>query len=128
MELRDSEAGKQFLQFFEFWFTTADTLRDASRLDSQADLSPADAMRRALPIAEGQFGMLTCDWIGQMLAVATQHWEHGEQMAGGLTYIEHRAMEEALARKIAELQTSAASLPVEDSNTVDATPLGDSDG
>jgi hypothetical protein len=127
MELRQTEPGQKFLQFLEFWFSTADGLLDAERLDSPTRLTAAAAMRRALPIAEGQFGMLTMDWIGQMVCVAVQHWVHGEVLAAELTYIEHRAMEEALARKIQELQASAANLPVEDSH-VNSTPLGDSDG
>ena len=69
------------------------------------------AMRKALDLAETEFGFLDTDTIGAMLVVASMHWIHGPAMVEGLTFIEARVMHQALARKIADLQNEAASTP-----------------
>ena len=97
----DGEAGERFLEYFEFWFSTADTLIDRDGLSSVA------AMRKALDRAEAELGFLTVDLIGQLLTLAMVHWEPSAAMMVGMTNIEHRVLETALARKIVSLQQEA---------------------
>jgi hypothetical protein len=111
-ELRADETGRKFLTFFEFWFEAADRMMDQERFaednrQPSTGITPVSAMRTGLRLAESEMGFLTIDWIGQMLAVAAQHWAHGQQMTDRLTMIEHRVMEEALARKIMQLAEAA---------------------
>lgn len=98
----DGELGERFLAYFELWFSTADTLMD------EDGLNPADAMRKALDIAEADLGFLSVDLVGQMLVLALAHWKPGAVMMVGMTNIEHRVLETALARKVLSLQESAA--------------------
>jgi hypothetical protein len=100
----DGEPGERFLAFFEFWFDAAETIL-GSELLGAAPI--ATAVRKALDVAEKELGFLTVDLIGQMLTVAVMHWHLGHELASQLTSIEARVMEEALARKIADLQESA---------------------
>jgi len=112
-ELRNDETGTTFLAFFEFWFDAADTLMwegtggQPIGSDPVSNMSAVEAMRMALEMAEGELGFLNVDWIGQMLCVASMHWEHGEEMSKEMTLIEQRVMEEALARKLKQLQEQA---------------------
>ena len=64
-------------------------------------------MRKALDRAEAELGFLTVDLIGQLLTLAMVHWEFGAAMMVGMTNIEHRVLETALARKIVSLQREA---------------------
>ena len=98
----DGEMGQKFLTYFDFWFTTADTM-----MGENLDLLAPDAMRDALKVAEIELGFLDVMTLGQMLTLAMVHWEHGEIMSEGLTVIEHRVLEQALGAKIAELQKQA---------------------
>jgi len=115
----DGEAGVRFLTFFTFWFDTAETLLwegtggQSIGADPVPNMAIMDAVRMALQMAEQQYGFLSVDLIGQMLCVASMHWEQGKEMTQNLTFIEHRVMEEALARKIAALQ-NAAKVPMEE--------------
>lgn len=97
----DGEAGENFLRYFDFWFTTADTMLAEERL------TPVEAMRRSLDLAEAALGFLTVDLLGQMLTLAMVHWEHGSAMLAAMTNIEHRVLETALARKVVSLQQEA---------------------
>lgn len=118
--LQSDEVGTKFLKFYRFWFDAAETMLDErqARADWEDDnrqpsttvaLTPVEAMRRALMLAEEELGFITVDWVGQMLCVASMHWEHGKLMAEGMTPIEVRVMETSLAAKIAQLQEEAAS-------------------
>ena len=102
----DGEAGQRFLEFFTFWFDAAEKMLDEEK-DRIYPKSVIEHVRAALELAEAQFGYLSCDLLGAMLTVASMHWACGAEMAEGLTSIERRVMEEALARKIAALQQSA---------------------
>ena len=107
----DGEAGQRFLDFFTFWFDTAGVLLTEGRggfRDDSTNMPVIEAVRMALEMAEQQFGFLSVELIGQMLTVATMHWEYGAAMAEQLTFIERRVMQQALADKIADLQNSAA--------------------
>ena len=116
----DGEAGQNFLTFFTFWFDAAEKMMTKTEVVNPDDLdtdfggevfykySPTKSVRKALELAEHEFGFLSVDLIGQMLTVASMHWAHGDQMMTGLTFIERRVVEEALARKIADLQNQAA--------------------
>lgn len=105
--LRAEETGARFLDFFTFWFDAAETLLDEGYHGEFGERGPVIAMREALELAEQELGFITIDWIGQMLCVASMHWQHGKRMAEEMTPIEVRAMETALAMKIAQLQESA---------------------
>lgn len=111
--LRSEELGSKFLAFFTFWFDAAETLMwegtggQPIGSDPVPNMSATEAMRMALEMAEGELGFITVDWVGQMLCVASMHWEQGKQMAEEMTPIEVRVMETALAMKIAQLQESA---------------------
>lgn len=113
VELRADENGQRFLTFFEFWFDAAEKLI-SDGLDAQMcngtpsnAWTPVRAMREALKVSEEQLGFLTVDWIGQMLAVASMHWAHGQEMVKGLTFVEHRLVQESVARKVAQLAEDA---------------------
>ena len=107
----DGEPGQRFHTFYTFWFDAADRMCDEGYLGEFGVDGPALAMRKALDLAEREFGFLDTDTIGAMLCVASMHWIHGETMTEGLTFIEARVMQQALARKIADLQNQAASTP-----------------
>lgn len=99
-ELRATKEGQDFLSFFEKWFDEAEI-----RIDEITQ--PAEAMRTSLTATEEELGFLSSSWLGQMVCVAAMHWVHGKDMVEGLTNIEMRVVEEALTRKVAELQDSA---------------------
>ena len=110
-ETNATEAGKRFMEFMVFWLEAAEKMLD----DPEGPATLAESVQLALATAERQFGFLPVDLIGQMLVVASMHWIHGPEFATALTFIERRVVEEALARKLNELQQEAAGNdPVED--------------
>jgi hypothetical protein len=117
---QSGEMGMKFLAFFEFLFDAAEKYLDeyvqAPSVDASMDefvrhYAPAEAVRKALALAEQTFGFLEPIIIGQMLVVGSTHWVHGDEMVEGLTLIERRVLEWALSVKIQDLQ-SRASIPV----------------
>lgn len=116
----DGEQGQRFLAFFEFLFDAAEKFLDeyiqapstgASMDEFVRQYAPAEAVRKGLELAEQTFGFLEPIIIGQMLTVGATHWVHGDEMVAGLTLIERRLLEWALAVKINDLQ-NRASIPV----------------
>lgn len=109
--LADGELGQKFLHFFEEWFDRAekDMLDGANGPDRffTSKSTVKHHVSKALEVTEQTLGFLPLEWIGQMLIVAIEHWEHGKDMHEGLTFIEHRLIEQELAKKLAELQKGA---------------------
>lgn len=99
-DLNASDEGRDFLSFFQAWFDAAEALTDEG-------VDPAEAMRRGLETVEAQSGVLSVNWVGQMLCVSAMHWTHGKVMVEDLTNLEMRVMEEALVKKLDELNESA---------------------
>ena len=120
----DGEKGQRFLAFFEFLFDAAEKYLDEyveapavsqGMTEYVRHYAPAEAVRKGLALAEQTFGFLEPIIIGQMLVVGSTHWCHGEEMVAGLTLIERRVLEWALAVKIQDLQ-GHASIPVVESS------------
>jgi hypothetical protein len=118
------EIGQRFLAFFEFLFDAAEQYLDeyvqapavnADMAEYVRRYAPAEAVRKALALAEQTFGFLEPIIIGQILTCGATHWVHGEEMVEGLTLIERRVLEWALAVKIQDLSESA-SIPVVNSS------------
>lgn len=118
----DGEKGQKFLAFLEFLFDAAEKYLDEyveapsvseSMTEYVRQYAPAEAVRKALELAEQTFGFLEPIIIGQILTVGATHWVHGDEMVEGLTLIERRVLEWALAVKINDLQ-ERASIPVVD--------------
>lgn len=102
VELQADDASRQFLAFFQQWFATAD-----EQIEDQGQ-EPVNAMRWALADTEQQLGFLAMEWIGQMLLLASMHWEFGDAMVSGMTNLEKRMVEQMTAIKLVELQETAA--------------------
>lgn len=98
----DGEIGEKFLAFFVKWFETAEQM-----IRTEEHPSTVGSVRRALKAVEDELGFLEPLTIGQMLHMAFMFWEYGEEMVGGMSIIEQRVMEWAVALKLAELQQEA---------------------
>lgn len=109
IELQADETSRKFLDFFILWFTQADAHIELQwpLTEDNPILDVAGAMRWGLAIAEELTGYLSMEWIGQMLVLASQHWERGEDMIEQMTIVERRTMEQMAAVKLVELQRSA---------------------
>lgn len=101
-ELQAEEVGQDFLAFVECWVDQAEKLLE------QDIGSPAQAVRHALSHADSTHGRVSVHFLGQMLVVIGTHWQHGEEVIGGLTPIELRLVQDMLALKFAELERQAA--------------------
>lgn len=89
------------MAFVEAWVERAEKLLDE-------DIgAPITALRHALNYADEVHGRVSSTYVGQMLVVIATHWEHGQEMAGGLSSIELRLVQDMLALKFAELQAEA---------------------
>lgn len=99
---RHGELGDAFLAFLEFWVEAAERI-----MTERPELSPADALRSAFPLAEEQYGSLAVPFLGQMLVVIVSHWEYGEDLGLGLTSLELKLLAEAVKDSIAESQAAA---------------------
>lgn len=111
-EFESDDLSKRFGSFLVEWAKNLDVV-----LDQEDWYSPQFSFSRvsskALEVTEQTLGFLSVEWIAQMLLVLTQHWEYGEQLFEGLSFIERRLVEQATALKLVELQ-QAASIAVEE--------------
>jgi hypothetical protein len=112
-ELETTEEGRDFRKFLVAWVDEAESLI-ADGLDTQMcnglpgnPVTPADALRRALPIVEGKQTRVAIYFLGQMLCVIMMNWEHAEKLAEDLTEIELRLVEDVLSMKIDDLNSQA---------------------
>ena len=102
MEFRADELSWRFREFLVSWCEGAEEFLD----DYQQ--TPRDSLVRAFMVAEQTHGFVSVEWLGQMLLVVVQHWEHGREVWDSLSPWERRMVEQATAVKLAELQRSAA--------------------
>lgn len=100
--LNSTPEGQAFMKFMLAWMESAEEV-----LKGQKEPDLSSAVQFALAATEAQMGYLSVDLIGQMLVVASMHWEHGPEFATALTHIERRVVEEALGRKLADLREAA---------------------
>lgn len=100
-ELQADQIGEEFLAFVQTWVDQAD------KLLAENIGSPITALRYALDYADEVHGRVSSTYVGQMLVVIATHWEHGEEMASGMSSIELRLVQDMLALKFAELQAEA---------------------
>jgi len=114
-ELEVNEIGQRFRQFLEAWVDEAEVMvTGANRRIVTAEYediplpSPAEAIRAALAPTEEKLGRVDTLLIGQMLVVIAANWAHGEAMVNGLSPVEMRVLQDALALKIRELAAHAA--------------------
>lgn len=115
-EFDADEQSQRFRDFLLFWVDTAEKIIEEEDSDQGfQELGWGDdeeiiheVVSNALSVAEQTLGFLSVEWISQMLLVITQHWERGEQLLQGLTFIETRLVEQATAMKLAELQVAAS--------------------
>lgn len=104
LEFTADEMSQKFSDFLVFWCDAADTMI----AESNPPLEGYSALSKAFEVAEQTFGFLSVEWLGQMLLVIIEHWEHGEPVWESLTVFERRMVEQATALKIVEMQALAA--------------------
>lgn len=102
--LRQSEAGSHFLKIFEFWMDAAEKLRE-----EDPNFPPYDSVQKAYVIALEEFGPIRTESVGDMLMLAINFWEHGVELAEGMTPLEISFVHEAVFRATERLQEQAAS-------------------
>ena len=100
-ELQENQTGRDFLEFIATWTTQAE------KLYTEDIGSVAQAIRYSLDHADQVHGRVSAHYLGQMLVVIATHWEHGEELAEGLSPIELRLVQDMLALKCAELDQAA---------------------
>lgn len=120
----DGPTGAKFLVFLNFWLNTAETMLAESGIrteqhqiagDSEVRdvitastlLTPANALRQALEVAEQRLGFVDVWFLGQLLVVICMYWSHGDAAAQEFSIIELKFTGNALAYKIHELQEAA---------------------
>lgn len=101
--LRQSEQGKQFLDTFVFWMEAAEKLRE-----EDPDFPPYDSVQKAYVITVEEFGPIITEVTADMLMLAVNFWEHGMELAEGMTPIEVAIVHEAVFRATERLQEQAA--------------------
>lgn len=100
--LRETEAGKPFLEGLLFWIDTAEKM-----MDEESDLSPYDSVQRALVVTTENFGPLRTEAMADMLMLVVNFWEHGLELAQSMTHIETSMVHEAVIRATERLEESA---------------------
>ena len=102
--LRESEAGRPFLEGFLFWIEAAEKM-----MDEDPHLSPYDSVQEALVVTVETFGPLRTEAMADMLMIAVNFWEFGVEFAEGMTRIETAMVHEAVFRATERLEEEAAS-------------------
>lgn len=103
--MRVDETGQAFLAYVEAWTAVAE------RVMAEKGWTPDEALRQSLEVVDGQQGRVSAAFLSQMLVVIVGHWEHGEELSRGLTPLEYRMFEDALALQIMSLQEQADETP-----------------
>lgn len=101
--LKQTEEGRAFLDGFTFWLNAAEKLRD-----EDPNFPPYDAMQKGLIITVEQFGPIRTEAMSDMLMVAVNFWEHGVELAEGMTPVETAMVHEAVFRATERLEAMAA--------------------
>lgn len=103
-ELDEVEEGKDFREFLVAWCSRAEQI-----VEQDSNTDPADALRLTLENTEDALVRQNIWVLAQGLTVIIMHWIHGDQVAGGLTELEARLVQDVTAAKIAQLQAMAES-------------------
>lgn len=94
---QDGEIGQAFLKFVEAWAVAAEKILPG--------YDPAAALERTLSAVEDQQGRADIFWLGQLMAVMAEHWEHGEEMMNTVSPVVRRLIEDmTLLKMIDEMQ------------------------
>lgn len=112
-ELSVDRTGRIFRAFLEYWAEKAENLMwegTGGQRDPVPWMNPADALNMGLCLAEEHFGRCGAHFLGQMIAVLAEHWEHGEELMQGLTPFERRVVEDLTLLKIAQEQEKATAV------------------
>lgn len=136
LELQADEQSRRFLRIFTDWFSLAQTLYDETeptcgetdpKTGKQVEYGArrrrtlAQAVRQAMIDVEDKHGLLSMEWIGQMLLLAREHWVHGQDLMNGLTRLELRMIEQVEAVKLAMLAEAAKGVDPRTYPTTDTT-------
>lgn len=100
--LRKTESGQEFHKVFLFWMDAAEKLGW-----EDPDFPPYDSVQKALVITVEEFGPIHSEVMADMLMLAINFWEHGVELAEGMTPIETSIVHEAVFRATQLLQESA---------------------
>jgi len=112
----DQEVGAKFLVFLNFWLGTAEKMMaepegEISTPDGPivigSTITPANAVRAAMELAESRLGLVDVHFMGQLLTVMCMYWIHGDEVARGFSPIELKITGQALAMKLAEMERQA---------------------
>ena len=101
--IRQSEQGKKFMDTFEFWMDAAEKLRE-----EDPNFPAYDSVQKAYTITVEQFGPIVTEVTADMLMLAVNFWEHGVELAEGMTPIEGAVVHEAVFRATERLQEQAS--------------------
>lgn len=110
----DGETGAKFLVFVNFWLNTAEKMmveHDTVGAFTEARLSPTDALRKALEVAEQRLGFVDVYFLGQLLACVSTYWQHGDECCRGMSAIELKLTGEGLRIKLDDMGVQAANEP-----------------
>lgn len=112
----DGQVGAKFLVFLNFWLGTAEKMMaepegEISTPDGPivigSTITPANAVRAAMELAESRLGLVDVHFMGQLLTVMCMYWVHGDELARGFSPIELKITGQALAMKLAEMERQA---------------------
>lgn len=113
VEFEIDDLSRQFRTVLLFWMAEVEKRLHPDSPDHSAILN------EALKATEVEHGFLSIEWISQMMLVMVEHFDFGEELFEGLSFMERRMIEQATAIKLAELQDRAA-----DTGVIEDTRLG----
>lgn len=115
----DGDIGAKFLVFLNFWLNTAEKMMAEGNVATETQhpdgsitgeigvLSSANAVRRALEVAEARLGFIDVHFMGQLLVVIGTYWAHGEAFCREMSPIELKITGEALRIKLDDMARQA---------------------
>lgn len=99
---KETESGQQFLRVLTFWLDAAEKIGH-----EDPNFPPYDAVQKAYTLTVEEFGPIVTESVADMLMLAINFWEHGMELAQGMTPIEVSFVSEAVFRATERLQDQA---------------------
>ena len=113
-ELRESDTGRDFLEFLNFWVETAEKLMEETKVvntdfgdETFRKYTAKGAIDSAFELAEVQFTRQEPVFVSQMLALISVYWYHRDSFFTALTVIEKYYVQTALQAKLDQLGEDA---------------------